>query len=377
MSVLAFLLACDGAEPTPPQVAESEVHVAIDRTQLLELSQRWVVGDDADSGAQFYIVWQAARHADGDFLVVDAGNDRIAVLGHDGQLTRSIGRSGQGPGEFGRPNGLVVRGDSVLVGDQGNRVHFFSIDGSHLDTYVLNFDDPEVNRLGSVARDSIGWLVSAAGYFREGTERPPAQREYLHRLDPGNGAVTETGLRWHHEGEGVWSGGFWVDAAFAHRPSAAYDASGRFLVNDSPSYEIRVLSIVGDLELRVLGDAPPVPITSALLSEWEAWRACELGTPECDDSRTRLALTLENPDRIQPIDRIRTFNSGYFAVRRNDLDEDRFDGESIAQYDYFSPDGDFVGSTDGLTPLWFDGAELLARETDEFDVERIALYDVG
>ncbi len=372
-----MLCSCTGDTVPPPEVADSTISVTVERIPLLTLSPQWTVGDDPDAGAQFYIVWEAARHHSGEFLVIDAGNDRVVVLDESGRLVRSFGRAGDGPGEFSRPTGLALRGDTVLVGDQGDRVHFFSIEGTSLSTYVLGFDDPEVNRLSFVARDSVGWLVSALGYFRDEADLPPVLRQHLYRLDPEDGAVSATGLRWSYEEEGVWSDGFWVDAPFAHRTSFGYDREGRLLVNDSPTYEIRALSPDGGVDFRIVASPDPIPITPALVDDWLEASRCTPEIPECSDRRMRLAATIENPDQIQPIDRIRTFNSGFFAVRRNDLDEDRFDGETILRYDYFSPDRQFAGSTDGLTPLWFDGAELLALERDALGVERIVLYSVG
>lgn len=67
-------------------------------------------------------------------FVADGGANHIKVYGPDGQLVRSFGGSGTGPGEFDFPSALWVSpGGEVFVGDQNNdRVQVFDRNGSFL-----------------------------------------------------------------------------------------------------------------------------------------------------------------------------------------------------------------------------------------------------
>lgn len=67
-------------------------------------------------------------------FVSDGGADLIKVYGPDGQLVRSFGGPGTGPGEFDFPSALWVSpGGEVFVGDQNNdRVQVFDRNGSFL-----------------------------------------------------------------------------------------------------------------------------------------------------------------------------------------------------------------------------------------------------
>ena len=75
---------------------------------------------------------------DGRFYVADGGDDRIAVFDSEGRYERSIGRAGQGPGEFRTVSIPKVRDGVVTVQDAlGRRVSRFRTDGTLIDTSSL------------------------------------------------------------------------------------------------------------------------------------------------------------------------------------------------------------------------------------------------
>lgn len=67
---------------------------------------------------------------DGYFYVMDRGNTRVAVFNTYGLFVRSIGRDGEGPGEFRSPRLLWIRSGLVAVSDyQLQRTSLFKTDG--------------------------------------------------------------------------------------------------------------------------------------------------------------------------------------------------------------------------------------------------------
>jgi hypothetical protein len=58
----------------------------------------------------------------------------ILIHGPDGSPLGSFGREGEGPGEFTRPIGVGVLGDTVWVTDRGSSVSYFSVDGDLIRT---------------------------------------------------------------------------------------------------------------------------------------------------------------------------------------------------------------------------------------------------
>ena len=73
------------------------------------------------------------RMEDGRLVVLNRGSQELLVFGRDGEFVRSIGRRGEGPGEFIDPIELdFVGGDSIVVWDwELGRLVLFGPDGSH------------------------------------------------------------------------------------------------------------------------------------------------------------------------------------------------------------------------------------------------------
>jgi 3-phytase len=115
------LTACVGVPQRDPTPGESPAS-AVDAQPPLHATvpERWVVeGHDAgelDSLATWVTpegdVWVVATAKRSHQLQVHAGND--------GELLALIGRRGDGPGEFNRPNGIGVHGDLAFVTERDN-----------------------------------------------------------------------------------------------------------------------------------------------------------------------------------------------------------------------------------------------------------------
>jgi hypothetical protein len=104
------------------------------RDQHIELVEDLVIGqrdDDPD-----YILYRANSlqvDADGNIFVLDSGNSRVQMFDAAGEYVRTFGRRGQGPAEIGRPGGLALAGERVVVRDTANRRYgMWSRDGAHL-----------------------------------------------------------------------------------------------------------------------------------------------------------------------------------------------------------------------------------------------------
>lgn len=89
-----------------------------------------------------YRFWGAYAQTDasGNIYVLDAGNHRVQLFDPAGKYVRTLGREGQGPGEFALPpRVLIVAGDRVIVMDTGDRrFSAWTLDGEPIGDFTLD-----------------------------------------------------------------------------------------------------------------------------------------------------------------------------------------------------------------------------------------------
>lgn len=99
-----------------------------------ELIEDLVIGGDtSDPNATFYRPTDVLAASNGNIFVVDSGNARVQMFGHDGRFLKTLGQRGQGPGEFRRPIAAAMVGDRLVVSDLGNsRFSVWTDTGEHV-----------------------------------------------------------------------------------------------------------------------------------------------------------------------------------------------------------------------------------------------------
>jgi hypothetical protein len=84
-------------------------------------------------------VYDLAVAPDGEVHIADYGFKHVLVVGPDGSVRRTIGREGQGPGEFEMPYVVSASADSLWVVDAtSNRVQVFDRPGNLGRSYLLD-----------------------------------------------------------------------------------------------------------------------------------------------------------------------------------------------------------------------------------------------
>ncbi len=140
LALATFGVATASAEPVLRSAPSKDGGYSFSTTMTLG-------GPDADDDTYFYERFgsvEVAADAEGHLHVLDNGNIRIQVFDAQGNLARSIGAEGDGPGEFRIPSRLSVNASGqIAVFDMGQgRVSVLDADGKLLrDQMVMGSPD--------------------------------------------------------------------------------------------------------------------------------------------------------------------------------------------------------------------------------------------
>lgn len=136
------LLGCSGSEENASVTEESNLTGAVH----LELITDYSIGIElGDTNYVFGQIVEAYLNENGDVLVLDMSTMNVRKFSSVGEFVGSAGRQGTGPGEFQRPRGMTVLGNSdFIVSDMAGGV-------------ICVFDD------------SLNWKENITGFF----PRPP------------------------------------------------------------------------------------------------------------------------------------------------------------------------------------------------------------
>ncbi|MFC1553849.1 6-bladed beta-propeller [candidate division KSB1 bacterium] len=91
--------------------------------------------DGTDNNYQLFRPIDAVMDSEDNIYVLDSGNYRVQKYDKNGLYVKSIGKKGEGPGEFrSTPSDLgILSGDRLFVYDMRNeRLHIFTLEGDYV-----------------------------------------------------------------------------------------------------------------------------------------------------------------------------------------------------------------------------------------------------
>ncbi len=265
----------------------------IDAEPLLQIGHR----EDADPHYNLLGVRSALLLPDGGILVIVGGANEVRRFDAAGTWVQTMGRGGEGPGEFRRAQGLWVAGDTTFVADvQLNRVTGFGPDGAVVGTWPF----PTLasgQGVTPLARTTNGeWLGSVRALPNPG-ELPTSGAVRFpmiwYRVAPGLASVSDSLAALPGQEQliniSTDAAGQIAEMRIMSLPisRASFGTSdGRsLLVGDNAAPELRRYDPVSGLQSIIRWTPPAVPIDAALLDrmkeaelrEWEGNTAAQEG----------------------------------------------------------------------------------------------------
>lgn len=281
-AAITLILACDpGSDPDPATLATDSAGVRIvysdpansGATCTIGEEPTVVIGDDEnDENQWFSSVRDAARMSDGSIAAVDQATAEIRIYDSAGEHLRTMGRHGEGPGEFQDPYQMwVAAGDTIWVGDYSPwRYNLFAPDGEFARQVRLTPQFINPSRAGGVLDNGYS-VNSSVTWFRE-ADFSVADSMIVegHGLD---GQLVDTlasipnGMWGQDDHEALRT--YWLPRLFD--AGGMVDAGGSTVaLAHGMRTEVRVLDDVFDLRLMVRWTEPDREVAGA---DVDAWRA--------------------------------------------------------------------------------------------------------
>lgn len=375
----------DGTNPSSTMRDSAGVTIVENARPRWDADQSWRIAAqpvlrigrlDGPPEYQLFRAWSAARLTDGRIVVANGGTNELRFYGPNGRHLFSVGRTGEGPGEFRDLQRVwVLPGDSLLAYDFGlARLSVFTPGGEFVRMLSVAspdgrqvlmrgpFDDGSLLAMGAplwgspgatsgVVRDSVpyyrfnrdGNLIATVGRF-------PSVETYR--------MVTDEGWRL-------------TSLPFPRVPVAAL-AGDHLIFGPADTYELQVYTAAGRLERMVR-----LPGVRRRVGEEDIarFRTEQLERAEREGTRRRMERMLSEmpyPETMPLYEDLEVDASGnlWVADYRAAPDE-----ESL--WRVFSRDGEYLGVVampDGFEPFQIGSDFLLGRWVGDLDVEHIHLY---
>lgn len=302
--------------------------------------------------------------------LADPRGREIVVLGLDGTVRRTIGRAGQGPGEFSRGPVIGVYRDTLLAGELG-RVHVFLTDGTLVRTVQLQ-GSLVIGSPIAFSRHADGWLAQVGGSWANPQADLAEHRLYSLDIETGEGVALQSSQPESFEGP--------VRHFVGPVPPTL---SGTSLVVGHPSaYELAFLTAKGDSIERAF------PATRRVIEDSDiedhrrrASRSCENAT-EPRDCRRRANRRVRDARRalgesVPPIRWLVPSSDGCVLAKRQDLDPSIWDVQPGEVYDRVCPDletRDSLRFPTAFSPSLMSGDVVWGWERSRFDVPILVGY---
>ena len=332
-------------------------------------------GNESDSTALFARVQNAIRLSDGRIVVANGGTRELRFYDANGRFIKSVGRVGEGPGEFDWL-GRILRtdGDSLIVWDPNNaRLSFFDSGGRFARSVPLrsgqgiSFPEPLgrtsdgslVGRTGS-RNNQVGAFRFSAFYVRYGPDLAPL--DTIARR-PGDDFFTQPC------GRGMCG----YEPPFARSTSAGFHGD-RLWIGTADRYEIEVIDMTGRV-IRSIRDARPFHEVSGANAARQ--REAFLSTARSPERRAELEKVyamMTVPKAMPAYGELRVDRGGALWVEEYRATED-----APSRWTVFDSTGRVLGTVGTPRGLRIDDIGddyLLGVYRDSLDVEHVRMHGI-
>ena len=423
--VIPLSLACGDSAETPGDAAGDPAGADVMLTAAME--DVYTVGAmEGEDWEIFGRIRSVHFDQEGKLHILDSQADRVVVVDPDGSFVRTVGKPGEGPGEFSALRDLVVHRDGSYAVVTFGSIHRFDAGGEFTGTVPadmttgipLSAQGLPDGRLVSSNTLRMNMLGSGGSVAIAAGEPPEGRAIEVFSLEEGMSEVLYTAWKLPEEEPedgaiSVSGSSAAVSLSFQMRPPRAFVpglhievlSDGRIVVVDSVGYRVKLVGMDGSVTGTLERPIAPTVVTEAIMeAERERLRAAreegntatgEVGVMTVRGSSTAGAtsssLSSINPDDVRRVQvttgsiEDMTFADEIPVIDDIAVDwEDRVwiertgeNGQGLGPIDIMTADGRYVGTlpADGPRTPWAFGPGGLAAfvESDEYDVQTVVV----
>ena len=338
------------------------------------------IGDSEESDEQWFTrVLGAVRLSDGSVAVADDYTMQVRIFDKSGAHIRSMGREGEGPGEFKRLWQIWrLPGDTLWVGDYRPwRYQVYASTGEWVRTVTMDPVYPNPTRDGGVLANGVSINSRDESARPRDFSAPDKRHVEAHGPDGKLIGILATlpGRTFGQVDDGTLN--YYLSPWYDSNPTI--DAEGRTIVTaNGRDPEVRVLDDDMRLHLIIRWDDPGGKVTSADIQaarEAERRRALENGEIS-QFEEANLSPKRPAADVFPAVSSVRAGVDGTVWVYRYR----RPGAPARPRLMAFSPDGDFVchlaTGKSNFTIREFGADYVLGTHTTELGVQHVAMYDL-
>jgi hypothetical protein len=330
-----------------------------------ELREVWRAGGDEDDTVLMGQIGTAISGPGGEVYALDSQLAQVLVFAADGRFLRTLGREGDGPGEFRQPTGLMLTHDgdlAVLQTFPGRLVYLDRQTGEPKGQWTMGRDDPQTGGFNIVldARERGGVRAVAAGQTSFDTSTGTLHNvQFLALLTPdghqrlrlaqhstvhGRDRRERDELSDHYAGQrGLWD----VDPA-----------GHLYLVPYYDRYLIHVHGPDGELARAITREHVARLRTEAEKAQQRESMSMTVG------GQTR-TVEVKQQDRARSIERLQILDDGTLWVS-NSHGAERWADDKQRTWDVYAPDGRLLREVTVTVPEGGEGNRLILLDDGRF-----------
>jgi hypothetical protein len=354
--------------------------------QLQEVT--WIDGNAADNA--FSHIPAVAVSRTGDLFVVDQGSSTIKVYDATGQAVRSIGRTGDGPGELRSPSHMAIGEDTVFVVDQ-HGLNRFLLDGEFIDRVAIqNPPYLQGRNRGYLHPQSLhatvrGLLVSFLLRAAARENHVVRDTTTIHILDSATGASGTTIARMVSSERIAIGSSVSSRPWFAVSPSFTVSPAGTIFITHQDGAHIDVIPVGSESVVRRIRlGAERRRVTTRDLARVkdltvDAIRSFGRAPTNPQEWESRLR-SLPHAEYWPVVGRLLAGADGALLIERPDLNPDYGAPRNTTRWSLIAPDERIVGYLSlgpGVTPMALMRTTLVAVSRDSLDVPSVLRYELN